>query len=182
MNTPSLLFLDLEMTDLDPVLGRIVEIACVVTNKKLHIIAKGPSFVIHQPEETLNKMVNWNQEHFQDSGLLDQIKNSKTTLKEAEEATLKFVEQHFRPQTAILAGNSVYIDREFIAIHMPKLASYLHHHIVDINTLSELAFRWFPNLPKYPKNEIHRALPDCVESIDELKYYQANIFKNLHEN
>lgn len=182
MNYPSLVWLDLEMTDLDPVSGKIVEIASVITDPHLHIIAKGPSLVIHQPLETLQKMLTWNQEHFRDSGLFDEIVSTKTTLAEAESATLKFISQYFEPQTAVLAGNSVYVDREFISIHMPKLSSYLHYRIVDVNTVRELALRWFPNLTKFPKREAHRAMSDSLESIDELKYYQTNIFKPFHEN
>jgi len=181
MNKPSLIWLDLEMTDLDPVLGQIVEIATVITDPELHIIAKGPSLVIHQPEETLQKMLNWNQEHFQSSGLFQEILDSKTSLQEAEKATLDFVSQYFEPQTAVLAGNSVYVDREFISVHMPNLSSFLHYRIVDVNTVRELALRWFPHLSKFPKNEKHRAMSDNLESIDELKYYQTNIFREIHE-
>jgi oligoribonuclease len=182
MNQPSLVWLDLEMTDLDPVLGRIVEIATVITDAKLHIIAKGPDLVIHESPEILSKMVNWNQEHFHESGLMDEITSSKITLREAEQAILKFISQYFEPQKAILAGNSVYVDREFVSVHMPELSSYLHYRIIDVNTIRELAIRWFPNLPKFPKNEKHRAMSDNLESIDELKYYQVNMFRDLHEN
>ena len=182
MNQPSLVWLDLEMTDLDPVLGRIIEIATIVTDSQLHIIAKGPDLVIHESPEVLGKMVSWNQEHFYASGLMEEITASKITLKEAEEQTLKFISQYFQPQKAILAGNSVYVDREFISVHMPELSSYLHYRIIDVNTIRELAVRWFSNLPKFPKNEKHRAMSDNLESIDELKYYKANMFKEFHEN
>jgi oligoribonuclease len=170
------------MTDLDPVSGQIVEIASIITDAKLHVIARGPNLVIHQTPETLKKMVNWNQEHFRESGLMEEILESKITLKEAEQATLKFVSQYFQPQKAVLAGNSVYVDREFISIHMPELSAFLHYRIIDVNTVHELALRWFPNLLKFPKNEKHRAMSDNLESIDELKYYKANMFKESHEN
>lgn len=182
MNKPSLLWLDLEMTDLDAVSGRIVEIATVVTDSDLQIIAKGPNLVINQPLDVLKKMINWNQEHFRTSGLMDEIVASQNTLKDAEATTLEFVSSHFEPQTAVLAGNSVYVDRDFITVHMPTLAAYLHYRIVDVNTVREISTRWYPNLPKFPKQEKHRAMSDCLESIDELKYYKTNLFKAQHEN
>lgn len=176
MNYPSLVWLDLEMTDLDPVLGKVVEIASVITDQELNIIAKGPNVVIHQPTSVLDKMLLWNKNHFTDSGLMKEIRESKKTVQDAEEATLKFISQHFQSQAAMLAGNSVYVDREFIAVHMPALFAYLHYRIVDVNTVRELAHRWYPNVPSFYKEEKHRAMSDCLESIAELKYFRDTIF------
>jgi oligoribonuclease len=172
-----LIWLDLEFTDLDVKKGVIVEIATVVTDGNLKILGTGPDIVINQPETILKNMVKWNQEHFSESGLLQEIRNSRTTTEMAEEETLNFLKKFCAPHTALLAGSSVYMDREFLRIYMPRLYDFVHYRIVDTNTLKELMHRWYPSTPDYPKVEPHRAKGDTLESIDELKYYQANIFK-----
>ena len=176
-NTFPLLWLDLEFTDLDVKRGKIVEISSVITDANLKIKAVGPSLVIHQSEAVLESMVRWNQKHFTDSGLMEEIKNSKITLKKAYEETLKFIKKHCAFESVLLAGSSVYIDREFLGEYMPEIYSYLHHRIVDTNTLKELMHRWYPNIPDYPKTLAHRADKDVLESIDELKYYKDVLFK-----
>lgn len=177
LSTSPLIWLDLEFTDLDVNKGTIVEISTVVTNANLDIIGTGPSIVIHQPDSILRSMVKWNQQHFRESGLLEEIIHSTTTVSQAEEQTLNFLKKHCAPHTALLAGSSVYIDREFLRVYMPKLYDFVHYRIVDTNTLKELMHRWYPGVPDYPKIEPHRANADILESIDELKYYQTHIFK-----
>lgn len=177
LSTSPLIWLDLEFTDLDVKKGAIVEIATVVTDGKLNILGTGPDLVIHQPETILKSMVKWNQDHFGESGLLEEIRQSTITTEEAEEKTLSFLKQNCAPHTALLAGSSIYMDREFLRLYMPRLYDFVHYRIVDTNTLKELMHRWYPSIPDYPKAEPHRAGMDILESIDELKYYQAKIFK-----
>jgi len=172
-----LLWLDLEFTDLDVTKGKIVEIACTLTDHNLNVKAVGPNMVIHQPDEVLEKMVRWNQDNFTKTGLMEEIKTSKNSLKKAYDETLKFVKKNCEFQSVLLAGSSVYIDREFLGAHMPEVYNYLHHHIIDTNTLQELMHRWYPNIPDYPKNHSHRAAKDVSESIDELKYYREVLFR-----
>lgn len=172
-----LIWLDLEFTDLDVKQGVIVEIATVVTDGHLQILGTGPDLVIHQPEPILRKMVKWNQEHFTESGLLTEIRQSQLTVEEAENQTLDFLKKFCAPHTALLAGSSIYMDREFLRVYMPRLYDFVHYRIVDTNTLKELMHRWYPSIPDYPKVEPHRAQADILESIDELKYYQTNLFK-----
>lgn len=172
-----LVWIDLEYTDLDVKKGKIVEISTLITDGHFKVKAQGPSLVIHQPEEVLESMVMWNQNHFTQSGLMEQIRTSKITHKKAYEETLKFIKKHCSFQSGILAGSSVYIDREFLGEYMPEIYNYLHHHIIDINTIKELARRWYPKVPDYPKSFAHRAYDDILDSINELKYYQDAIFK-----
>lgn len=172
-----LIWIDLEMTGLNPDKDKIVEIATIITDANLDVVAEGPDLVIYQPPEILKNMIDWNQEHFAQSGLLNEIHDSKISLEEAEELTLNFLKQHSPSNTALLAGNSVHIDREFIRIHMPRLAAFVQYRIIDVTTIKELALRWYPDIPPFHKEEAHRAHDDILESIDELKYYQARIFK-----
>lgn len=172
-----LIWLDLEMTGLDPEKDKIVEIATLVTDGELNVLAEGPDLVIHQTPEVINHMNDWCQEHFAESGLLNEIHDSKVSLAEAEEKTLNFLKKNSPSKTALFAGNSVHIDKEFIRVQMPKLAAFVHYRIIDVSTVKELALRWYPKIPPFIKSEPHRAHDDILESIDELKYYQARIFK-----
>ena len=172
-----LIWIDLEMTGLNPDKDKIVEIATIITDANLDVLAEGPDLVIHQPSEITNNMIAWNQEHFAQSGLLNAIHDSKISLAEAEEQTLNFLKKYSPTNTALLAGNSVHIDREFVRVHMPKLAAFVHYRIIDVSTIKELALRWYPEVKPFVKVEAHRAHDDILESIDELKYYQARIFK-----
>jgi len=171
-----LIWVDLEMTGLNPDMDKIVEIATIITDANLNVLAEGPDFVIYQPPEIINNMIAWNKEHFASSGLLNEIHDSKISLAKAEEQTLDFLKKHCHPKTALLAGNSVHIDREFIRIHMPKILDFVHYRIVDVTTVKELSLRWYPEIPPFQKEKAHRAHDDILESIDELKYYQARIF------
>lgn len=172
-----LFWIDLEFTDLDVKRGQIVEIASVITDANLKVKHTGPNLVIHQSEKVLENMVQWNQKSFADSGLLEEIRTSKITLKKAEEETLKFLKKHTEFQSVVLAGSSVHIDREYLGEHMPLIYNYLHHHIIDVNTVKDLARRWYPKVPDYPKNRAHRSTQDILESINELKYYRDTVFK-----
>jgi oligoribonuclease len=172
-----LVWMDLEFTDLDVKKGRIVEIATVITDAKLNIKATGPNIVICQSDLVLDGMSDWNKRHFKESGLLDHIKSSNVTLDQASEETLTFIKANCSPQSGILSGSSVYVDREFLGEYMPEIYNYLHYRIIDTNTLKEIMHRWYPSVPDYPKVELHRANKDILESIDELKYYKARIFK-----
>lgn len=171
------LWLDLELTDLDVKRGHIVEIASLITDGGLRTKAIGPHYVIHQPETVLDNMVRWNREHFAESGLLEEIKTSKISLKTAYTDTLKFIKKHCAFQSIILAGASVHVDREFLGEYMPEIYNYLHHRIIDTNTLKELMHRWYPRLPDFPKAQAHRADKDVLESVNELKYYRDVLFK-----
>ena len=133
-----LLWIDLEFTDLDVKRGKIVEIASVITDGDLNIKAMGPDIVIHQTDKVLNSMVQWNQTHFSESGLMGEIKLSKISLKKAEDQTLKFIKKHAAFQSVLLAGSSIQVDREYLGEYMPLIYSYLHHHIIDLNTIKEL--------------------------------------------
>ena len=172
-----LVWVDLEFTDLDVDKGVIVEISTVITNYELEIIARGPTFVINQPEIVLKTMGSWCKDHFNESGLLAEIKTSKVSLKQAMDETLSFIKKHCSMQTALLAGSAVHMDRLFLLKFAPEIVNYLHHRVIDVSTIKDLANFWYPDTPRYPKNESHRAEDDILESIDELKYYRSHIFK-----
>jgi len=173
----NLIWIDLEMTGLDPKKDSIVEIATIITDGNLNIIAEGPDLVIHQNETVLENMTDWCKEHFAESGLLEAIKKSQVSLEEAEDQTLRFIMKHCSSKTALLAGNSVHIDREFLSTYMPKIINFTHYRVIDVTTIKELALRWYPNLPTFHKIEPHRSHDDLVESINELKYYKEKAFK-----
>lgn len=169
-----LLWMDLEMTGLDPQVDQIIEVATIVTDWELEIVAKGPEIVISQPAELFSKMDQWNQTHHAKSGLWDKVQASKTTLREAEAQTLSFIKQYFAPQEGILAGNSIWQDRRFLARLMKDVDQYLNYRMVDVSTLKILAQNWYSDV-KFVKKGSHRALDDIIESIDELKYYRGRI-------
>lgn len=174
-----LVWLDMEMSGLDPAKERIIEIATILTDGQLTEIAVGPDLVIHQPDEIIAGMDDWNRKHHGASGLIDRVKASTVTEAEAEAATLDFIKQHVGAKDRpVLAGNSIHQDRRFIRRYMPALDTRLHYRMVDVSTIKELARRWFPQITakQPPKNETHRALDDIRESIDELRFYRANVF------
>jgi len=178
-NKKNMIWIDLEMTGLDPEKDRIIEIASIVTNADLEILAEGPNLVIRQPLKTLSAMDEWNQKHHSKSGLLDLVKTSKITVKQAERQTLEFVKQYCIPKKSTLCGNAIYHDRRFIIKHMPKLEAFLHYRMVDVTTVKVLVSRWYPknkDLPK--KKDAHRALNDIRESIEELRFYRKHYFRS----
>ncbi len=174
-----LLWLDMEMTGLEPEKERIIEVATILTDGQLNEIAVGPEFVIRQNDEVLAAMDSWNKKHHGASGLTERVRTSTIDDAAAEAATLAFINAHIagndRP---VLAGNSIHQDRRFIRRYMPKLDARLHYRMVDVSTIKELARRWHPEaIAKQPsKRESHRALDDVRESIDELRYYRQAIF------
>jgi oligoribonuclease len=174
-----LVWLDMEMTGLDPDRERIIEVATIITDGQLVEIATGPELVIHQSDEVLAAMDDWNKTHHGASGLIERVKSSAVTDGDAEAQTIAFINQHVSAkERPVLAGNSIHQDRRFIRRYMPALEKRLHYRMVDVSTIKELARRWYPQLvAKQPaKQEIHRALDDIRESIDELRYYKQHLF------
>lgn len=174
-----LVWMDLEMTGLDPVRNVIVEIATIVTDDELNIVAEGPDLVVHQPEDALALMEPVVVEMHTKSGLLDAIRSSTITLDEAGAATLAFIREHVPvARTVPLCGNSIGMDRRFLDRHLPEIEHWLHYRSVDVSTIKELARRWYPAvLATRPfKVGTHRALDDIRESIDELRFYRQHLF------
>jgi oligoribonuclease len=173
-----IVWIDMEMTGLDPQANTILEIATIITNGNLEIIAEGPNLVIQTPLAVLQGMDDWNRTHHKKSGLWDAALNSATSLAEAEEESLAFLKQHVLPGTAPLAGNSVWQDRRFISRYMTKIDNFLHYRLIDVSTIKELCRRWYQEFPEYKeKSNNHRALDDIRESVSELAYYRQNAFR-----
>ncbi|KAG0774710.1 hypothetical protein G6F22_013851 [Rhizopus arrhizus] len=172
-----LVWIDCEMTGLDIKEDHLIEIAVLITDGDLNIVAKGPELVIYQPKEIMDSMNEWCTEHHGKSGLTQKVLESKITTKEAERQVFEFLQQHIPKGVAPLAGNSVHADKVFLNKEMPSIVDYLHYRIVDVSTVKELAKRWYPNIAsKVVKKSTHRALDDIIESIEELKYYQKHVF------
>lgn len=172
--------MDLEMTGLDPAVDRIVEIATLITDDELNIVAEGPDIVIHQPDHVLATMAPVVVEMHTKSGLLDEIRNSQVTLEAAGHETLAFIKSHVgAPKSVPLCGNSIGTDRRFLAAYLPDIENYLHYRSVDVSSVKELVKRWYPSVDaaKPSKSGNHRALDDIRESVRELAYYRANAFK-----
>lgn len=172
-----LVWIDMEMTGLDPDVDAVLEIASLVTDNDLMIIAEGPVLAIHQPDSVLAGMDAWNVEHHTASGLVDRVRRSPVSVVEAEALTLGFVQRHTGEHASPLCGNTVWQDRRFLKRHMPTLEDWLHYRIVDVSTVKELARRWKPALAEgFKKRNTHRALDDIRESVAELKYYRKVFF------
>jgi len=176
-SAPPLVWIDLEMSGLDPDTCEILEIATLVTDGQLELLAEGPDIVIHQPDPVLDRMDAWCTRQHGHSGLTAQVRASTTSLAEAEARTLEFLRAHCSPGKSPLCGNSIGHDRRFIVRYMPALAEFLHYRSVDVSSVKELARRWYPDLPTHPKGETHRALDDIRESIHELRHYRKHIFR-----
>jgi oligoribonuclease len=174
-----LVWMDLEMTGLDADKERIIEAAIIVTGADLTIVAEGPDLVIHQPDEILAAMDDWNKTHHGASGLTERVRASTVTEATAEREILSFLDAHV-PTTSrpVLAGNSIHQDRRFIRRYLPQLDRRLHYRMVDVSTIKELAKRWYPGImeARPAKHESHRALDDVRESIEELRFYRERIF------
>jgi oligoribonuclease len=178
LNPTHLLWLDMEMTGLSPDTDRIIELAIVVTDADLNTVAEGPVLVVHQPDEVMNAMDNWNKGTHGKSGLIDRVKASQLSEAEAEAQMLEFVKQHVPPKTSPMCGNSICQDRRFMARHMPQLEAFFHYRNLDVSTLKELAKRWRPGLcDEFKKSNKHEALADIYESIDELRYYREHFIR-----
>lgn len=175
---PPMIWIDLEMTGLDVERERILEIATILTDDDLRVIAIGPDLVIHQPDSLLADMDEWNRTHHGESGLTERVRGSQVSEREAEDATLRFLESYCEPGMCPLAGNSVWQDRRFLSRYMPRLEAYLHYRIIDVSTIKELARRWYPDrmAEATPKVSAHRAMDDIKESIQELRFYRRRIF------
>lgn len=174
----ALVWLDMEMTGLNPDSDRIIEIAMVVTDSQLNTIAESPAWVVHQSDAVLDGMDEWNKNTHGRSGLIERVKAS--TLDEAgvEAACLEFIKQHVPSRVSPMCGNSICQDRRFMARYMPKLEDYFHYRNLDVSTLKELCKRWKPEIAKgVVKNGKHTALADIYESIEEMKYYRENFLR-----
>ncbi len=181
-NKNNLVWMDLEMTGLDPQKEGIIEIATLITDSDLNILAEGPNLAIRQPERLLKKMDDWNQNQHSKSGLLDLVRKSKVTVAKAERETLKFIKEYCVEGKSPLCGNSIHHDKRFLLRYMPKLSAYLHYRILDVSTVKGLVDRWYPKPKDRPKkNDNHRALGDVQASVEELRFYRKTYFKQPKE-
>lgn len=173
----NLVWMDLEMTGLDPEKERIIEIATIITDSSLTILAEGPVIYVKQAPSLLDKMDAWNTEHHTASGLVELVKTQGVTEAAAEAATLAFIKNYVEEGQSPLCGNSIGQDRRFLVKYMPQLESYLHYRNLDVSTIKELAVRWRPDVADGVNKEgAHRAIDDVRESIDELRFYRDNFF------
>jgi oligoribonuclease len=173
-----LIWLDLEMTGLEPEQHTIIEIGCVVTDKHLNIFAEGPCFAIHQPESELAKMDAWCVDQHGRSGLTAQVRASKIEMAEAEQKTLAFLKQYCLEKKSPLCGNSIGQDRRFLYRYMPALNDFFHYRNVDVSTIKELVKRWYGADCQAPeKKKTHHVIQDIRESIEELKFYRQAVFR-----
>ena len=173
-----LVWVDMEMTGLDPMRDRVIEVALVVTNNALEVVAEGPVLVIHQPDQVLDGMDDWNKGTHQRSGLIDRIRASTLTETAAEEQLLEFLKAHVPAGASPMCGNSVCQDRRFMANYLPRLEQYFHYRNLDVSTLKELSKRWKPAVyGAFKKSGKHEALADILESIDELRHYRPHFIR-----
>ncbi|HOP47442.1 MAG TPA: oligoribonuclease [Desulfobacteraceae bacterium] len=171
-----LIWIDLEMTGLDPENHVILEIACIITSNSLEIIAEGPDIPIKHPEHILSLMDSWSRKHHQLSGLLHRAKTSPYNCNQAEDAILDFVTKYCKKGQSPLCGNSIWQDRRFLIKYMPRLEDFLNYRNIDVSSIKELAKRWYPALPRFKKQKQHQAMEDIRESLNELKFYRQHIF------
>lgn len=172
------IWVDLEMTGLNVSTNLILEIATLVTDDRLNIIAEGPDLVIHQPTEILDNMDEWNTSQHTKSGLIEEVKKSTLTVSEAEEKTLEFLSKYVKSGASPMCGNSICLDRRFMHRYMPTLESFFHYRNLDVSTFKELVKRWFPGEHyQMSKNSSHRAMDDIKDSVKELAYYYKNFIK-----
>jgi oligoribonuclease len=174
----NLIWIDLEMTGLNPDTDLIIEIATVITDKDLNILAQGPVIAVHQSDEALAAMDDWNQTHHGQSGLIERVKASLINDAEAERLTIDFLKDWVPANTSPICGNSIGQDRRFLYRYMPTLEAYFHYRNIDVSTLKELAARWAPAVKDgFNKESTHQALDDILESIEELQYYREHFIK-----
>ena len=174
-NEFNLVWVDMEMTGLDPDRDRVIEIAAIVTDPNLNVLAEGPVFVIHQPDEVLDAMDAWNKGTHGRSGLIERVKASTVTEAQAADEMVAFLKQYVPAGKSPMCGNSICQDRRFMARHMPTLETFFHYRNVDVSTLKELCRRWRPELiAGFKKHQLHTALADIRESVEELRYYRQH--------
>lgn len=171
-----LIWIDLEMTGLDPDKDVILEIATIVTDNSLNTISEGPVIAINQPSFVLSGMDQWNTDHHRKSGLTQRVIDSGISCQAAEQMTLTFLKQHLNPKESPICGNSICQDRRFLYRHMPQLEAFFHYRNLDVSTIKELYSRWHPKRETFKKTNQHLAINDIRESIEELKYYQSCFF------
>jgi oligoribonuclease len=177
-NEFNLVWVDMEMTGLEPDTDRIIEVAMVITDMHLNVLAEAPVFAIHQSDETLDKMDAWNKGTHGRSGLTERVKASTITEAYAEEELIKFMKLWVPKGKAPMCGNTIGQDRRFMVRYMPKLEAFFHYRNIDVSTLKELGKRWNPAMVSgFKKAQKHTALADIVESIEELKYYREHFIK-----
>ncbi|KMN33497.1 MULTISPECIES: oligoribonuclease [Chromobacterium] len=174
----NLIWLDMEMTGLNPETDRIIEVAMIVTDSQLNVVAESPVLVIHQPDAVLDGMDDWNKNTHGKSGLIEKVKASTLGEAEAEQILLDFMAQHVPPRITPMCGNTIHQDRRFMVRWMPKLEEYFHYRNLDVSTLKELCKRWKPEVARgVVKRGKHEALADILESIEELRYYREHFLK-----
>ena len=178
INSNNLIWIDLEMTGLNPVTDRIIEIATIVTDSNLNILAEGPVIAIHQSDELLALMDDWNKNTHGKSGLIERVRQSTVNEQQAEQQTIEFLKQWVPANSSPICGNTIGQDRRFLFNYMPNLESYFHYRYLDVSTIKELAKRWKPEILKgITKQSTHQALDDIRDSIAELIYYRQHFFK-----
>lgn len=175
-NKHNLIWIDLEMTGLDPATDRVIEVATIVTDAELNVLAEGPVIAIHQPDDIIDNMDEWNTKTHGNSGLVQRVKDSTIDEAEAQRMTIEFLRGYIGKGISPMCGNSVHQDRRFMFKYLPELEQFFHYRNLDVSTLKELARRWAPEkLKGLQKKGSHKALDDIRESIEELQYYREHI-------